>query len=98
MSELTPRESELVSLAAALSSNCLPCIQRHIPEARKAGLTDAEIRAAVELADQVRQVPARLVLDAARSALEPAPACAGSPGTPGQGCAGSPPPAVKTCC
>lgn len=69
MTNLTPRESELVALGAAIGSNCAPCIERHIPEARKAGLTDQQIRAAIELADTVRQVPARNVLDTAMSAL-----------------------------
>jgi 4-carboxymuconolactone decarboxylase len=65
MADLTPRESELVALGAAIGSNCVPCVEYHIPQARKAGLADAEIRAAIELADKVRQVPARKVLDAA---------------------------------
>ncbi len=68
MEPLTQREQELVALAAALASNCVPCIDHHIPEARRAGLTDDEIRAALELADKVRQVPARNVLRAALAA------------------------------
>ncbi len=69
MSELSTRESELVSLGAAVASNCVPCVEHHVPQARQAGLTDAQIRAAIDLADAVRQVPARKVLDAALSAL-----------------------------
>jgi AhpD family alkylhydroperoxidase len=69
MTELTRRERELVALGAAMGCNCAPCVEHHIPEARKAGLTDSQIRAAIELADKVRQVPARKVLDAAMSAL-----------------------------
>ncbi|MBI4522198.1 MAG: carboxymuconolactone decarboxylase family protein [Deltaproteobacteria bacterium] len=65
MNHLTPRERELVALGAAMGSNCVPCIEYHIPEARKAGLTDSQISEAIRLADQVRQVPARKVLDAA---------------------------------
>lgn len=90
MSELSPRESELVALAAALGSNCAPCIEYHIPQARKAGLTDAEIHAAIRQADRVRQVPARKVLETATKLLAPAadePASAGATG--GCGCAGS---------
>lgn len=98
MSELTSRESELVSLAAALGSNCLPCMQRHIPEARQAGLTDAEIRAAIELADQVRRVPARLVLDAAHAALDPSQASAARPDSQGKVCPGSTAPVPGPCC
>ena len=69
MTHLTRRESELVILGAAMGANCVPCIEQHIPEARKAGLADSQIRAAIELADNIRQVPARNVLEAATSAL-----------------------------
>ena len=70
MTNLTPSEIELVALGAAMGSNCVPCIEFHIPEARRAGLSDAQIRAAIERADKVRQTPARKVLEAAMSALD----------------------------
>ena len=62
MSDLSPRERELVALGAAMGSNCVPCVEYHIPEARKVGLTDSEIHEAIRIADKVRQVPARKVL------------------------------------
>lgn len=62
MSELNIREQELVALGAAIASNCVPCIEYHIPEARRVGLSDTQIREAVRIADKVRQVPARSVL------------------------------------
>lgn len=83
MKELSKREDELVALGAAIASNCVPCIEYHIPEARKAGLTDAQILEAVLLADKIKQVPARKVLDAANALLKQTEAaCA----TPGCGC------------
>lgn len=69
MNDLTPRERELVALGAAMGSNCVPCIEYHIPEARKTGLTDSQISEAIRLADKVRQVPARKVLNAAERLL-----------------------------
>jgi len=51
MTDLNPRESELVALGTAMGSNCVPCIEYHIPEARKAGISDAQIHAAIRLAD-----------------------------------------------
>lgn len=72
MNQLTTRERELVSLGAALGSNCVPCIDHHIPEARKSGLTDGQIREAIELADAVRQVPARNVLVTAMQLMDQA--------------------------
>lgn len=68
-STLSPREHELVALGAALASNCVPCIEYHIKEARRVKLTDAEITAAIELADTIRRVPAGKVLEAATRQL-----------------------------
>lgn len=73
MNHLTPRDRELVALGAAMGSNCVPCIEHHVPEARKAGLGAAEIAEAIRLADTVRQVPARKVLEAAQKMLSDAP-------------------------
>ena len=73
METLTDRDRELVALGAALGSNCVPCVEYHVPEARKAGLTDAEIQEAIQLADKVRQVPARKVLEAALGLLPTSP-------------------------
>lgn len=69
MSILNSRERELVALGAALASNCIPCIDYHIQESRTAGLSDAEIEAAIALADKVRRVPADKVLAAATRQL-----------------------------
>ncbi len=69
MAHLSQREREVAAIGAAMGSNCVPCIEYHIPEARKAGLSDEEIREAVLLADKVRQVPARKVLEAANRLL-----------------------------
>lgn len=65
MEKLTNAQRELVAIGAAIGSNCVPCIEYHVPEARKAGLTDRQIDEAIRLADKIRQVPARKVLTAA---------------------------------
>lgn len=72
MEKLTNAERELVALGAALGSNCVPCIEHHIPAARKAGLSDRRIDEAIRLADQIRQVPAKKVLAAAFDILQQA--------------------------
>ena len=66
---LSCREKELTALGAAIASNCVPCIEYHVPRARKSGLSDAQIREAVELADKVRRVPANKVLQTAFALL-----------------------------
>lgn len=67
MQKLTSRDRELVALGAAVAANCIPCVEHHIPVAREAGLTDAELIEALELAEIVRQVPARKVMETARN-------------------------------
>ena len=75
MNSLSPQERELVAIGASLASNCIPCVTYHLAMARKVGLTELQISAAIELADKVRQMPAQAVLDAAQNAsLTQAPA------------------------
>ena len=84
MADLSNKEHELVALGAAIASNCIPCTEFHISEARKLGLTDAQIVEAVRLAEKVRQVPARKVLRVALALLNETPeaTCAGSGDSP----------------
>ena len=74
MSHLAPRERALVSLGAAMGSNCISCIEHHVPASRKHGLTDRQITEAIQLAEKVRQVPARKTLDTALGLLSESPA------------------------
>jgi len=84
MSELNDRERELVAIGASIASNCVSCIEHHVPEARKAGLGDGQIREAIRIADVVRRVPSRKVLQAARASLEET--SSGTTATTGGGC------------
>jgi 4-carboxymuconolactone decarboxylase len=90
MSELTSRERELVTLGAAMGSNCVPCVEYHIRESQRTGLTDVEISAAIELADKVRQVPARKVREAAQKLLPKTSGCTEESGNDGS-CETQPP-------
>lgn len=64
-----------------MGSNCVSCVEYHVPESRKAGLTDPEILAAIQHADKIRQVPARKTLQAALKLLPSAAGDAGGIGT-----------------
>jgi AhpD family alkylhydroperoxidase len=86
MRELNNREHELVALGAAIASNCVPCIEYHIPEARKAGVSDIQIKEAVQIADQVRRVPARTVLETALARIEGSPNRSAGTARAGCGC------------
>jgi len=79
MSHLTARERALLSLGAAMGSNCISCIEYHVPASRKLGLTDPQITEAIHLAEKVRQVPARKTLATALGLLSESPPVA-SPG------------------
>jgi 4-carboxymuconolactone decarboxylase len=89
MSELNTREQSLVALGAALASNCVPCVEFHIPGARRAGLSDIEINEALQIADKVRQVPARTVLETALARIDSSPKAATDTAAPACGCSGS---------
>jgi AhpD family alkylhydroperoxidase len=71
MEYLSLKEKELVAIGAALASNCIPCIEYHIPAALKAGLTDNQIKEAIEIANKVRNVPSAKVLEVALSLGSP---------------------------
>jgi 4-carboxymuconolactone decarboxylase len=62
---LTPRETELIAIGAAIASNCIPCVEHHIPKAKEAGVSDDEVHAAIRLAERVKQAPAMKVSEAA---------------------------------
>jgi AhpD family alkylhydroperoxidase len=69
MSLFTDEVAELVALGAAIASNCEPCFKFHYDQARKLGVTDADMRRAVDLARQVKEAPNRGVLDLANRYL-----------------------------
>jgi AhpD family alkylhydroperoxidase len=69
MNNLDFVQRELVALGAAMGSNCVPCVEHHISEARKAGLADSKISEAIQFADKIRKVPAAKVLNAALQLL-----------------------------
>jgi 4-carboxymuconolactone decarboxylase len=79
MGRLNPKEKELVALGAALGSNCIPCVVYHLGVAEKIGIPDEEVREVVELAVEVRKVPAAQVLKTAYAKIgrirEESPEC-----------------------
>lgn len=66
----TEQVAELVAIAAAIASNCEPCFKFHYDKARKLGVLDADVRRAVELAQQVKEAPAKAVLNLAYRYLD----------------------------
>jgi AhpD family alkylhydroperoxidase len=66
----TEQVAELVAIGAAIASNCEPCFRFHYDTARKLGVTDADVRRAVDLAQKVKETPARAVLNLAHRSLD----------------------------
>jgi 4-carboxymuconolactone decarboxylase len=73
METLSSGERDLVALGAALGSNCVPCAEHYVSEARNAGFTDRQIDEALRLADRVRREPAQKVLAAGLALLSKDP-------------------------
>ncbi|MBI3479676.1 MAG: carboxymuconolactone decarboxylase family protein [Nitrosomonadales bacterium] len=68
----TEQVAELVAIAAAIACNCEPCFKYHYDQARKLGVSDMDMRYAVDLAQKVKDTPARAVLNLAERYLGPA--------------------------
>ncbi len=60
-----PAVKELVAIAAAVASNCEPCLEHHVAVARELGVGDEDLVRAVRTAKAVKETPARNVLAAA---------------------------------
>jgi len=46
---------EMIAIGASVTANCIPCIRHHFIKAREVGLTDVEIKAAVQVGKMVRK-------------------------------------------
>ncbi len=55
----TEQVAELVAIGAAIAANCEPCFKYHYDQAHKLGVTDLDMRYAVDLAQKVKDTPAR---------------------------------------
>jgi AhpD family alkylhydroperoxidase len=95
--------AELVAIGAAVASNCEPCFRFHYDKARKLGVLDADLRRAVDLAQQVKEAPARAVLNLANRYLDKKDALsaigvAAAPQSAGTCCPPAPAAAVASKC
>lgn len=67
----TPQVAELVAIGAAIASNCEPCFKYHYDTARKLGVSANDMQRAVDLAQKVKDTPARTMLELAGRYLKP---------------------------
>jgi len=68
----TEQVAELVAIGAAIAANCEPCFKYHYDQARKLGVSNLDMRHAVDLAQKVKDTPARAMLEIAERYLGPA--------------------------
>ena len=101
----TEAVQELVSIGAAIASNCEPCFKFHFDKARQLGVTREDMRLAVRTAQGVKDVPAASVLALAdRYLSEPsverpkARAMTLTPAAPSTGCCSGPSKTSGSCC
>jgi alkylhydroperoxidase/carboxymuconolactone decarboxylase family protein YurZ len=55
----------LIATGAAMAANCEPCLNKVVPDLIEAGVTQADIRAAVEIGQYVKDRPAAVMKQAA---------------------------------
>jgi AhpD family alkylhydroperoxidase len=67
----TPEVAELVAIGAAIAANCEPCFKHHYDLARKLGVSAQDMQRAVDLAQKVKEAPARAMLELAGRYLKP---------------------------
>ena len=65
----TEAVAELVAIGAAIASNCEPCFKFHYDKARKLGVSREDMLLAVTTAQNVKDAPAKAVLDLAQRHL-----------------------------
>lgn len=77
----TDQVAALVAIGAAIAANCELCFKYHHDLGRKLGITNADMRRAVDLAQKVKDTPARAMLELAARRLDDSdcgPAIAGA--------------------
>lgn len=67
----TPEVAELVAMGAAIASNCESCFKYHHDTARKLGVSTQDMQRAVDLAQKVKDTPARAMLELAGRYFKP---------------------------
>ncbi len=49
---MDPKTKELVAIAASVAGRCQPCFRHHLMKARELGISEDDIREAVDLAER----------------------------------------------
>jgi AhpD family alkylhydroperoxidase len=68
---ITPAVAELIAIAAAVASNCDPCLRYHVHQAGQLGVTRHEIEQTVQLAAEIKDATHRNVMRLAARLTHP---------------------------
>lgn len=85
------RTKELIAIGASVGAHCQPCLTYHVEKAREMGISEEDIRAAIDTGHMVEKGAMSAMRKFSASALEPAPA--GSCGSTTDNCT-----QPKACC
>jgi AhpD family alkylhydroperoxidase len=69
----TDAVAELVAIGTAIAANCEPCFKYHFQQAKKLGVSREDMMRAVKTAQNVKETPAKAMLELARRFLEEEP-------------------------
>ena len=71
------RIAELVAIGAAIAANCEPCLEYHHHKAAELGIAEEDMIQAVNVAQRVKEQPAKIMVQLAQRLLIPQAAAAG---------------------
>ncbi|MDZ7659367.1 arsenite efflux transporter metallochaperone ArsD [Fodinibius sp.] len=77
---------ELVALSAALASNCETCLKAHYKKAKDLGVSEQTIAQTLQVAQNVKQVPAGNIVELSNKLLGAGKSSAANGCAPGSGC------------
>jgi len=70
MNSLSEKEKELVAIGAAIGGNCIPCLEWHYKKCIELGFTKDQMRLAIAMAKKVKEVPNKMIYEAADQLIE----------------------------
>ena len=86
------RTKELIAIGASVGAHCQPCLAYHVEKARELGITEEEIRAAIDTGHMVEKGAMSAMRKFSASVLEPAPTgscgCKAQDDAPPKACCG----------
>lgn len=50
---MDPKTKELVAIGASVAGRCQPCFRHHLTKAKELGISEADIREAVDFAERI---------------------------------------------